>query len=41
MLVDQSLGLLIATGVNSEEDVCLDGKEIRSSVGEDVFFFIY
>ena len=38
VLVDQSLELWIPTVVDSEVDVCLDGKEIRSSVGEDVCF---
>ncbi len=33
-LVDQSLVLWIPTVVDSEEDVCLDGKEIRSQCNE-------
>jgi hypothetical protein len=33
-LVDQSLELWIPTVVDSEEDVCLDGKEIRSRCNE-------
>jgi hypothetical protein len=36
VLVDQSLELWIPTIVDSDAHVCLDGKEIRSSVGEDV-----